>query len=290
MKKNIALLLLCSSTLLFILGCASGENNDEKMEVKSNDSNVSREKQSDVSESENETTHTEQENGEEQYEITLYATDIKTKTFKMTESKTYTLKLFGEWSKNNVATLASKLREVPTDSNIILDTSKSIITSGLEFLYDFDNLTYMIGENLFHDFSFSFNLSSIQFKKIILSSEITEIPQYTFYTESFETPHLESITIPASVKKIGYQAFFGCKKLKEIIFEDSTESIELSYNKDGGPALFGEGLFYDCPLESVYIGRNLIYKKDGKYGFSPFEPRRKNTPMKKTIGKNVTKY
>jgi hypothetical protein len=149
---------------------------------------------------------------------------------------------------------------------------------------------FVVGENLFHDFSFSFNLSSIQFKKIILSSEITEIPQYTFYTESFETPHLESITIPASVKKIGYQAFFGCKKLKEIIFEDSTESIELSYNKDGGPALFGEGLFYDCPLESVYIGRNLIYKKDGKYGFSPFEPRRKNTPMKKTIGKNVTKY
>lgn len=78
--------------------------------------------------------------------------------------------------------------------------------------------------------------------------------------------------------------------MKEVIFEDGDEPIELSYNKDGGPALFGEGLFYDCPLEEVYIGRNLIYKNDSRYGFSPFRPRRRETNLTITVGDNVTNY
>lgn len=230
------------------------------------------------------------ENLEENRVLKLYASSIKSTVFNMIGSNTYTLELFGEWSSNDMAILASKIREVPAECNIILDYTGAAISSGMEFLYSFTNLAVKIGKNSIWNFNFAFNLSSIQFRKIIIKDDVTDLPNYTFYVESFKTPYLESITIPASVKKIGYQAFFGCTKIKEVIIEDGDETLELDYNKDGGPALFGEGLFYDCPLEKVYIGRNLVYKKDARYGFSPFEPRRVSSNMKKTIGNNVTSY
>lgn len=227
---------------------------------------------------------------EEQYVIKLYASEIQATVFKMTASKTYTLELFEEWSRNDMATLASKLREVSADCNIIFDDSKAIITSGMEFLYDIPNLARKIGERYFRNFSTSSNLSDIKFRKLVIADDVTEIPKYTFYTESFRTPYLESITIPASVKSIGREAFFGCSKLKEVIIEDSDEPMKLSFNKDGGPNLYGQGLFYDCPLEKVYVGRNLIYKNEGRYGFSPFSPRRTSTNMEMKVRESVTNY
>ena len=32
----------------------------------------------------------------------------------------------------------------------------------------------------------------------------------------------------------------------------------------------GKGLFYDCPLEKLYLGRNLNYESGQWYGYSPF--------------------
>ena len=55
-------------------------------------------------------------------EIKLTSSDVKTTTFNMTASKTYTLDLLGEWSGNDMAILASKLKKgVSTECNIILD-------------------------------------------------------------------------------------------------------------------------------------------------------------------------
>lgn len=261
------------------------ENKTDSENTKNNEGDTSK----DTDQEEN-IPEDDKENLEESRILKLYASSIKSTDFNMIGSNTYTLELFGEWSSNDIAILASKIKKAPSECNIILDDTEAIISSGMEFLYNLENLAVKIGKNSFWDFSFSFNLSSIKFRKIIIKDDVTEIPSYTFYRESFETPYLESITIPSSVKNIGYQAFFGCTNLKEVIIEDGDEALELSYNKDGGPALFGEGLFYDCPLENVYIGRNLIYKKDGRYGFSPFEPRRLSSNMKKTIGDNVTSY
>ena len=273
------------------------ENQEKGASVttKNNNSNQEESNSNDGTNNDSQKTNSEENqsslNSDEVYEIKLTSSDVKTTTFNMTASKTYTLVLLGEWSGNDMAILASKLKKgVSTECNIILDDSKGVITAGMDYLYDIPNLARKIGKNYFVSISFSYNLSSIKFKKIVIADDVTELPDYTFYTESFCTPYLESITIPASVKKIGYQAFFRCEKLKEVIFEDGDEPIELSYNKDGGPALFGEGLFYDCPLEKVYIGRNLIYKNDSRYGFSPFRPRRRETNLTITVGDNVTNY
>ena len=94
---------------------------------------------------------------------------------------------------------------------------------------------------------------------------------------------LTSVTIPDGVTSIGNYAFSGCSSLKDLTIDDSEEILSLGYNSHSN--FGGEGLFYDCPLETVYLGRNLSYSSYESYGYSPFC----NTPIKDlTIGNSVT--
>ena len=89
-----------------------------------------------------------------------------------------------------------------------------------------------------------------------------------------------------SVTSIGNYAFNDCTSLKELRIEDGESTLSLGYNSytsSGG----GEGLFYDCPLETLYIGRNLRYNTSPFYGYSPFY---EITTLKSvTIGNSVTR-
>ena len=91
---------------------------------------------------------------------------------------------------------------------------------------------------------------------------------------------LTSIVIPNSVTGIGNQAFEGCTSLKDLRIEDGEGTLSLGYNSSY------EGLFYDCPLETLYLGRDLSYNTDGYYGYSPFYG--KSTLKSVTIGNSVT--
>ena len=64
---------------------------------------------------------------------------------------------------------------------------------------------------------------------------------------------LTSIAIPNSVTTIGYDAFHGCKGLKELTLEDGEKKLSLGLDHTSN------GLFYDCPLETLYLGRKLTY-------------------------------
>lgn len=110
---------------------------------------------------------------------------------------------------------------------------------------------------------------------------------------------LESISVPSTVVQIGKEdrslAFSGCTSLKRIRFEDGTQKLVLgaSYNTDY-KSNYGRGLFWSCPLEEVYIGRNISYKNKyytfeeypQYYGYSAFY----NQPnlAKVTISSTVT--
>ena len=96
---------------------------------------------------------------------------------------------------------------------------------------------------------------------------------------------LTSITIPESVTSIGNYAFDNCTSLKEVIFEDGSETLSLGYSYYYSSST-GQGLFYDCPLESVYLGRNLSYSSGSSYGYSPFC--NKDVLVHVTIGREVT--
>ena len=103
---------------------------------------------------------------------------------------------------------------------------------------------------------------------------------------------LESITIPASVTKIGTdvtqntnRVFYGCTSLKSVIFEDGTSELSLGYY-DSSP---GKGLFFDCPLQEVYLGRNITYpyaSYPSHRGYSAFYNQQNLTQA--TIGEKVT--
>ena len=47
-----------------------------------------------------------------------------------------------------------------------------------------------------------------------------------------------------------------------------------------------KGLFYDCPLKNVYLGRNLTYNTTYEYGYSPFYKTKELTNL--IIGNSVT--
>ena len=97
---------------------------------------------------------------------------------------------------------------------------------------------------------------------------------------------ITSITIPASVTSIGNQVFYECTALKEVIIEDGNTTLSLGYNSYSSSSYGGEGLFYDCPLETLYLGRNISYSSSSYYGYSPFYYKNKLTSV--TINNNVT--
>ena len=91
---------------------------------------------------------------------------------------------------------------------------------------------------------------------------------------------LTSITLPESVTSIGSYAFDNCTALKKVIIEDGSTTLSLGYNGSS------QGLFYDCPLEEVYLGRNLSYSSGSSYGYSPFY--NKDALTNVAIGNEVT--
>lgn len=101
-----------------------------------------------------------------------------------------------------------------------------------------------------------------------IGNNISEIGDY-----AFECWNMHSVIIPNSVKKIGVDAFRSCNYLKSFTIEDGTTSLEFL---DGSN-------FLGCPIESLYLGRDLIYDTDN----SPFKYN-KEAISSLTIGDQVT--
>ena len=116
-------------------------------------------------------------------------------------------------------------------------------------------------------------------KSITLSSNLKTIANYVFYG----CTSLTRMTIPASVTSIGNYAFGSCTNLSKLFIKDGDQTLSLGYGASQGEAY---GLFYNCPLESLYLGRTLSYTGNSKYGYSPFA--KQNLLSEVTIGPQVT--
>jgi hypothetical protein len=90
---------------------------------------------------------------------------------------------------------------------------------------------------------------------------------------------LKEITIPAATAVVMYNTFKGCKSLKNVIMNDGAEILTLAYNADVtvdyttnkiSYIYSGTPLFEDCPLDYVYIGRDILYGVLKNEGYSPF--------------------
>ena len=109
------------------------------------------------------------------------------------------------------------------------------------------------------------------------------------YYNSYENEYTGTVVIPESVtyrgttysvNSISNSAFDDCTKVKKLTIEDSDYELNLGYNSSE------EGLFYDCPIETLYIGRNLSYSTGYSYGYSPFYKIEELKTV--TIGNSVT--
>ncbi|MCD8202475.1 MAG: leucine-rich repeat domain-containing protein [Prevotella sp.] len=147
--------------------------------------------------------------------------------------------------------------EVTYNSNYNSYSGDVIIPSSVEY----DGITYYvtsIGNLAFED---SRGLNSVE-----IPSSVTSIGVQAFNKCS----GLTAIKIPCNVTSIKNYAFDGCTKLSEIIFEDGIENISLDTKT----------LFTDCPIETLYLGRDLSYST------VPFSNKELLTTL--TIGESVT--
>ncbi len=95
--------------------------------------------------------------------------------------------------------------------------------------------------------------------EINIGSKVNTINNYAFSGCSA----LPSITIPQAVTTIGNNVFYNCTSLAKVTIADSESTLTLGSN--GSSAIFSS-----CPLDYVYIGRNINYSTSSNYGYSPF--------------------
>ncbi len=141
------------------------------------------------------------------------------------------------------------------DGGTILDLGYNSTNKGL--FYDCPLETLYLGRDLSYNTSYSYGYS----------------PFYNIKT-------LKNVTISNSVTNIENKTFGGCTSLKELRIEDGGRILHLGYNSTN------KGLFYDCPLETLYLGRYLSYETSFDYGSSPFY--NIETLKSVTIGNSVT--
>ena len=91
-----------------------------------------------------------------------------------------------------------------------------------------------------------------------IGQNVQTIDEYAFY----RCRALKSITIPKSVTDINDNVFFGCTGLKNVTMEDRMDDTVLAFGYNSGS---NTALFSDCPLDEVYIGRNISYSKSPFY-------------------------
>ena len=92
-----------------------------------------------------------------------------------------------------------------------------------------------------------------------MSNRVKTIPKSSFSGCS----SLPTIQIPQNVTNIGDYVFDGCTSLETVLMDDG--ETELTLGSNGSSPLFAS-----CPLDSVYIGRNINYSITSNKGYSPF--------------------
>lgn len=105
--------------------------------------------------------------------------------------------------------------------------------------------------------------------------------------------NLATMTIPQTIECIGDTAFVGCVSMESLRIEDGNSTLKLgtgrfekvvnvgewTSNSTSNPkngsynVKYTHGLFYECPIKSLYIGRSLDYKHFDKYDLNSFGER-----------------
>ena len=111
-----------------------------------------------------------------------------------------------------------------------------------------------------HAFQGCSSLDAIDIPDIVIA-----LNDYTFA----DCTSLKEIEIKPKMIDIKYSVFDNCTSLSKVIIADSEAELNLGSNKKSSYN-YSEPLFSSCPLDTVYIGRNINYNATIDYGYSPF--------------------
>ena len=95
-------------------------------------------------------------------------------------------------------------------------------------------------------------------KEVQIPNSTRIIGEYAFQNCTYS-----KLSIPPSVMEIKNFAFSGCSELSTFTIVDRNTPINLGSNGSSP-------LFSSCPLDSVYIGGDILYQTNGDKGYSPF--------------------
>lgn len=142
--------------------------------------------------------------------------------------------------------------------------SASTLINGLYYDLDTSSRTATVTYETMETYNYASLPASVKIPETVtyngVTFTVTKIADSAFgYCKS-----MEEISIPGTVTEVGTTSYFyrdlpfhDCTSLKKVRFEDGKQSISLgAYGSD---AEYSRGLFASCPLEEVYIGRNVIY-------------------------------
>ena len=80
---------------------------------------------------------------------------------------------------------------------------------------------------------------------------------------------LASITIPRDVESIGVNAFFNCTGLAKVEFQAGEKPLKIGYQVLDRVTEYEYSAFYDSPLKSITLNRELIYMDKSGENFIP---------------------
>ena len=134
-----------------------------------------------------------------------------------------------------------------------------------QYVEDTENGGYMI-------YDYLLNEDAVEIPAEIKGKPVTSIDQYSFYQKA-----MTSVTIPDSIKKIGYMAFYECKQLKSVHIPDSVTDLEpysfgdcyalASFNIPKGITEIPAYAFEWANITSLDIPDNITKIGEGAFGF-----------------------
>jgi len=145
----------------------------------------------------------------------------------------------------------SKLKSI-----VIPDAVTSLGANAFSYCVALESAIIGNGIETINGYTFS-GCSSL--KEIIIGSKVKDINVGAFSNCS----SLPALTIPQELTTIGDYAFTNCTSLANVKIADSETTLTLGSNGSSP-------IFSSCPLDYVYIGRDISYQTGSNYGYSPF--------------------
>ncbi|MBP3788519.1 MAG: leucine-rich repeat protein [Prevotella sp.] len=109
-------------------------------------------------------------------------------------------------------------------------------------------------------------------KSVILPEKLELIGESAFS----DCLQLEKINIPTNCTFIGNEAFKWCRALTQVSIDDGEKDLEVGYTYSLGIDYQGSdvpkyrGLFADCPIKTLHLGRNIVNPEVSGKAYPPF--------------------